>query len=150
MKEIIDYLMQLSEAKMKLMQGLEQLTKNQEKAIVDRDEEKLTQLISDKQKLMKKVDILDKEFVEKYEQVKTQGIKEEHSEAFKALQNRIKEIMDLIEKISTLDKNNIKETKKSLNDSKQQLKSVRSGVKAYKGYSKKAMDGASIFLDKKN
>lgn len=156
MEEVISYLIKLSEAKLHLLNSLFELTLDQEKALKDSDVDKLSKILNEKKDLMKRIDVLDKEFLEKYEIAKKElgldtldGVAQEPVVGFKELQQKIREIMNLVQKIKDIDDLNIKQANANMNESKKQLKTVRVGKKAYSSYSKKPMEGASIFIDKK-
>jgi len=157
MHEVIDYLVKLSDAKIQLLHTLLSLTNEQEMALKDNSIEGLNKVVNEKQDLMKRIDILDKEFLDKYETVKSYSILNEPSEdvlgnqnnGFRGLQEKIKVVLELVDKIRKVDESNMKLAKINMDESKKQLKSVRVGKKAYSSYSKKPMAGASIFMDKK-
>lgn len=156
MEEIVSYLIRLSDGKLQLLNSMYELTLDQEKALKDNNIDMLDKVIVEKQELIRRIDVLDKEFLEKYETVKRgigfdklEEITEEPVIGFKSLQLKIKQILDVLEKIRVVDESNIKRVKLNVEESKKQLKSVRVGKKAYSQYNKKPMEGASIFIDNK-
>lgn len=156
MEEVVSYLIKLSEAKLQLLDSLFKLSLKQEKALNGNDLDMLNQVLDEKQDVIKRVDILDKEFLDKYNSVKKElgvdsfeGITEEPISGFNQLQGKIREILRLVDKIRSIDEINIKQAKTNIEESKRQLKSAKIGKKAYSSYSKKPMEGTSIFIDKK-
>ena len=156
MEEVVNYLIKLSDAKAQLLESLYQLSLLQEKALEDNSIDFLNKAIAEKQNIMKRIDILDKEFLDKYEAVKNrlgitslESITGEPAKGFKELQEKVRYILEIVDKIRVVDDSNMKKAKANLDESQRQLKSLRVGKKAYSSYNKKSMEGASIFMDKK-
>ena len=156
MEEIVSYLIKLSDGKFQLLNSMYDITVKQGKALKENNLELLNKAIGEKQDIIERIDILDKEFLEKYELVKKglgvhniEKFTEEPVNGFKTLQSKISNIMDIIDKIRQVDDSNVKQAKINMDESKKQLQNVRVGKKAYSSYNKKPMEGASIFLDKK-
>ena len=156
MEEIVSYLIKLSDGKFQLLNSMYDITLKQGKALKENNVELLNKAIGEKQDIIERIDILDKEFLEKYELVKRglgieniEKLTEEPVIGFKSLQSKIRDIMDMLDKIRQVDDSNVKQAKINMDESKKQLQNVRVGKKAYSSYNKKPMEGASIFLDKK-
>ncbi|QUH24908.1 flagellar protein FlgN [Serpentinicella alkaliphila] len=155
MEEIVSYLIKLSDGKFQLLNSMYDITLKQGKALKENNVELLNKAIGEKQDIIERIDILDKEFLEKYELVK-RGLGIENIEkltepviGFKSLQSKIRDIMDMLNKIRQVDDSNVKQAKINMDESKKHLQNVRIGKKAYSSYNRKPMEGASIFLDKK-
>lgn len=156
MEEIVSYLIKLSDGKFQLLNSMYDITLKQGKALKENNVELLNKAIGEKQDIIERIDILDKEFLEKYELVKRglgieniEKLTEEPVIGFKSLQSKIRDIMDMLDKIRQVDDSNVKQAKINMDESKKHLQNVRVGKKAYSLYNRKPMEGASIFLDKK-
>ncbi len=154
--DLINNLIRLSEGKLFLLKQLLTLSGQQSKNIESGEAEKLDKLIEQKQNIMTGIDVLDKEFVKKYDLLKSsvvietlEGLKPNEKDKMKVLQNKIAEIYSLTEKIQKIDIANVEKVKKNLQSVQNELKKVRAGKRAVQGYSKKDTEGVSIFLDKK-
>lgn len=154
--DLINNLIRLSEGKLFLLKQLLTLSGQQSKNIESGEAEKLDELIGQKQNIMTRIDVLDKQFVKKYDLLKSsvvietlEGLKPNEKDKMKVLQNKIAEIYSLTEKIQKIDIANVEKVKKNLQSVQNELKKVRAGKRAVQGYSKKDTEGVSIFLDKK-
>ncbi|HZK01491.1 MAG TPA: flagellar export chaperone FlgN [Anaerovoracaceae bacterium] len=154
--DLINNLIKLSEGKLFLLKQLLTLTGQQSKNIGSEHAEKLDDIIKQKQGIITRIDVLDKEFVEKYDLLKKgvvtetlEGLQPDEKEKMKILQSRIADIYSLTEKIQKIDVANVEKLKKNLQSVQNELKKVRIGKKVVKGYSNKNTEGVSIFLDKK-
>ncbi|MFA7533791.1 MAG: flagellar export chaperone FlgN [Tissierellaceae bacterium] len=139
--------------KNKLMEILD-FTNVQEKAIKEDNTEELSKILVQKDRLMKSVDDLDKEFVSLYERVKAEenvdnfrDIDVTKYESLKGLKDVVEEINRILDKLTQLDKRNMENMKDSLNKTKSDLKQVKEVQRAYKGYSYE--ESGSILIDKK-
>ena len=65
--ELIEYLFKLSEGKLFLINQLWTLTQQQSETIDSGEMDSLNDIIEQKQSIMDRVDVLDKEFAEKYD-----------------------------------------------------------------------------------
>ncbi|MCK9444126.1 MAG: flagellar export chaperone FlgN [Tissierellaceae bacterium] len=139
--------------KNKLVEILD-FTNVQEKAIKEDNTEELSKILVQKDRLMKSVDDLDKEFVSLYERVKAEenvdnfrDIDVTKYESLKGLKDVVEEINRILDKLTQLDKRNMENMKDSLNKTKSDLKQVKEVQRAYKGYSYE--ESGSILIDKK-
>lgn len=139
--------------KNKLVEILD-FTNVQEKAIKEDNTEELSKILVQKDRLMKSVDDLDKEFVSLYERVKAEenvdnfrDINVTKYESLKGLKDVVEEINRILDKLTQLDKRNMENMKDSLNKTKSDLKQVKEVQRAYKGYSYE--ESGSILIDKK-
>ncbi|SNS48285.1 FlgN protein [Anaerovirgula multivorans] len=155
-EEIINYLQRLSDAKFVLMENLLKITGEQHRALEKEDWEVMDNLIQQKQKIMDKIDLLDKEFIEKYDILKKDlGIKElqeidpEKLPGVEELKKKINRILEVVKKIQELDQENTQKIKKNITKAKENLKTIKTGRKAFEGYNSSYRETYSIFFDKK-
>lgn len=156
-EELIDYLFRLSEGKLFLINQLLTLTKQQSEGLESGETDILNEIIDQKQNIISKIDVLDKEFLAKYDLLKSEflidnigNINADDKHSMRLLQDKIKEIQMLAEKIQQIDNANIERLKKNMESVKAELKKVKFGKKISKGYgSNNSADAVSIFIDKK-
>lgn len=156
---VVDYLYRVSEGKLQLMKQLLALTEQQSivlKDITDESLAQLNQVIEKKQGVIVKIDLLDKEFVGKYEDLKEHlGISsfsdmpKEPVTGFKALKDKIQEIVEVRNKIEAVDKANTEKAQMHMAAIKQELSTVKIGKQVNKSYGKKYVDNQPILFDKK-
>lgn len=155
-RELTAYLYRLSDAKLHLMTNLMEATKRQQEALEEENLEALSQAIEAKNKIIEKIDVLDKEFAEKYRDLKealgiedlTQ-VEKEPVEGFKDLKEKIHEIMSKVNSVNQLDQENLEKMKEDMKNVQSKLKNARTGKKALGSYHSKYQQNASIFIDKK-
>ncbi len=154
--ELIDYLIKLSDGKLFLIKQILTLTEQQSQNIDSEKAEKLNEIIEQKQGIMTRIDVLDKEFVSKYNILKDdflleslEGLGTNQKKNMKVLQDKIKEIHLLTEKIKKMDTANVEKLRKNLKSVQEELKKVGTSKKIMQGYSNKSTEGVSIFLDKR-
>ena len=155
-KELTAYLYRISEAKLKLMVNLMEATQDQQQALEGENLETLNQAIAKKNKIIEKIDVLDKEFAQKYVDLKEalgiedlSKVEEEPVEGFKDLKEKIHEIMSQVNKVNQLDKENLEKMKKDMEEVQSKIKNARTGKKAMGSYHSKYQQSESIFIDKK-
>ena len=155
-KELTEYLYRISEAKLQLMVTLLEATQEQQQALEEENLEVLDQAIGKKNKIIEKIDVLDKEFAEKYQDLKEalgiedlSKVEEEPVEGFKDLKKKIQEIMATANKVNQMDQENMKKMKKDMEKVQSKIKNARTGKKAMGSYNKKYKQSESIFIDKK-
>ncbi|NBG89398.1 flagellar export chaperone FlgN [Isachenkonia alkalipeptolytica] len=155
-KELTEYLYRISEAKLQLMVTLLEATQEQQQALEEENLEVLDQAIGKKNKIIEKIDVLDKEFAEKYQDLKEalgiedlSKVEEEPVEGFKDLKEKIQEIMATANKVNQMDQENMKKMKKDMEKVQSKIKNARTGKKAMGSYNKKYKQSESIFIDKK-
>lgn len=156
---VVDYLFRLSEGKLQLMEQLLNLTMDQSEILKSIDEEALKQLnraIEEKQKVAEKVDILDKEFLQKFEELKKflgvasfAEVQGEPVAGFKKLKGKIQEIVSITDRIQEIDQQNSANARVHMDAIKEQLKTVKIGRRANQGYGKKFEVNQPILIDKK-
>lgn len=155
-EELVIYLIKLSEGKLFLIQQLLTLTESQSYSLEKEESDKIEKILQQKQDLMNRIDILDEEFVNKYDILRKDSYIDnidslhlEGRENLKLLQNKISQIKNIIEKIQKIDKANMDKLKQNMESVKNKLKKVKYGKKVAKGYGEKKTGGYSIFVDKK-
>ncbi|SDJ92891.1 flagellar export chaperone FlgN [Natronincola ferrireducens] len=155
-EEIMDYLLRLSEAKLLLVNKLFKNTEAQSKTLEPEKMQEMEIIIQEKQEIMGKIDIVDKEFVEKYAMLKKllgitslQELEGEEVPALKELQKKIGEIVKIIEEVQKLDEGNTEKMKRNIAEAKNNFKAVKAGKKVTAGYKNQYIESHSFFIDKK-
>lgn len=156
-EELIEYLLKLSEGKLFLINQLLTLTQQQSEGLESEESDILNEIIEQKQNIMDRIDVLDKGFVSKYDLLKgeflidnVESMQTDDKNSMRLLQDKIREIQMLTEKIQQIDNANIERLKKNMELVKNELKKVKFGKKITQGYgNNKVTDGISIFVDKK-
>ncbi|QUH18998.1 flagellar export chaperone FlgN [Alkaliphilus sp. B6464] len=156
-EELIEYLLKLSEGKLFLINQLLTLTQQQSEGLESEESHILNEIIEQKQNIMGRIDVLDKEFVSKHDLLKgeflidnVETMQADDKNNMRLLQDKIREIQMLTEKIQQIDNANIERLKKNMELVKNELKKVKFGKKIAQGYgNNKVTDGISIFVDKK-
>jgi len=156
-QELIEYLLKLSEGKLFLVNQLLTLSKQQSEGLESEETDILNEIIEQKQNIMSRIDVLDKEFVGKYDLLKNEFLIDnvdnmhvDDKNNMRLLQNKIKEIQILTEKIQQIDNINVERLKRNMELVRSELKKVKFGKKISQGYSNnKVTDKVSIFIDKK-
>lgn len=150
----IEKMIELSKMKKKYLTEVLQSTKNQRKFIENDDMDGLNKVMENKDMLMKKVDLLDIDFLSTYNQIKemenVDSLEKINPIKYKnlgELQEVIGNINIILSNISLIDKENTRIMKDSLEEIKSGLKQVKEVKKAYKGYNYEPI--ASILLDEK-
>lgn len=150
----VDELIKISKEKSNLLNSMLQLTKEQKKAIEDDNIERINYILDLKDDLMKKIDKLDGEFMLHFSELKNKNsvtdLNELNLEKYpniEELKSIVSEVTSTLVAISMIDKGNNDMMTKSTEDAKSQLKRVKEGKKAYKGYNN--FDGGSMFIDEK-
>ncbi|AOY75697.1 flagellar export chaperone FlgN [Clostridium formicaceticum] len=155
-EELVAYLLRISQGKLLLVNHLLKITQQQSKALEEEDIKILEDLVQEKQGIMEKIDVLDKEFMDKYSLIKEElGIENlqqyegEVSETFKELKEKIAVIFKVIEEVHDLDQENTKKVKNNIAKSQQNIKSIKTGKRALAGYNQPYKESHSFFIDKK-
>lgn len=153
-KELIDELVNISEKKLEYLYNMLELTKFQREYIDEGNMIKTDEILEKKDELIKKIDKLDIEFLIKFSELKKKHNVDDINELdinvypnLKILKDIIKNISSTLMSISILDDENNKYLKNSLEKIKSDLKKLKKGKKAYKGYNKSIEE--SIFIDEK-
>lgn len=150
----IEKMIELSKMKKKYLTEVLQLTKDQRNFIENDDMDGLSKVMENKDILMKKVDLLDMDFLSTYNQIKemenVDSLEKINPIKYKnlgELQEVIGNINIILSNISLIDKENTRIMKGNLEEIKSGLKQVKEVKKAYKGYNYEPT--ASILLDEK-
>ncbi|MCR2044773.1 flagellar export chaperone FlgN [Anaerosalibacter massiliensis] len=153
-KELIDEIVNISEKKLEYLYNMLELTKFQREYIDEGNMIKTDEILEKKDELIKKIDKLDIEFLIKFSELKKKHNVDDINELdinvypnLKILKDIIKNISSTLMSISILDDENNKYLKNSLEKIKSDLKKLKKGKKAYKGYNKSIEE--SIFIDEK-
>lgn len=147
-------LIENSKEKLKNLEDLKVLTEKQGEVIFEEKLDKMDDLLEKKSNLMREVDKLDKEFLIKYEDLK----KEENISSLEELdESRYPELKDLkkvveaitkkLQEIYEIDQVNTKELNKQFESIKAELKHIKGGKIARKGYGQQS--SGSILIDEK-
>lgn len=155
-EEGIKYLLRLSEAKLVLVSNLLEITKEQREILHREEEEALEASLQKRQVVMGKIDVLDKEFLEKYNTVKKelgveslQDFQGEFTPDLKALKEKITDIMKKIEETQLLDKSNTEKLRENMNKVQENIRTLKNNKKVVAGYKGYQGETHSLFLDKK-
>ncbi len=150
----INKIISLSKDKKILVTDLLKLTQKQ-KVIIDNDNlDDLGLVLGDKQNIMNKIDVLDKDFLGLYSTIKSdEGIDNFHSidvkkfDNIKILREIVEEVNNILTSISILDNENTMKMKSNIDKLKLDIKQVKEGKKAYKGYNYES--AVSMLIDEK-
>jgi len=155
-KDLVDNLVKLSNGKMFLLKQLLILAEQQSKNIESGEAEKLDKIIKQKQGIMTKIDVLDEEFLGKYDLLKKnvvwetlEGLPPSEKSKIKELQDKIAEIYFLTEKLQKIDRANVEKLKRNLQSVQTEIRKVKEGRKITQGYSNKNIGEISIFVDER-
>src|SRR5690554_6278585 len=139
--ENIGKMIELSMKKKEYLLDILDLTKKQENIIEEDKMDELDNIIQEKEKLMGKIDDLDCEFLTVNNQIKEEEkidsfekLPIERYENVKELKAIVNEINNILNTLTILDKNNINKMKANLEKTQSELKNVKVGKRAYKGY----------------
>jgi len=153
-EEKILKLISLAKEKNKLLDEIIHITGRQEEEIKEERFEDLNRTLREKDNIISKIDELDRDFIEIF-----YSIKKEHSigdinelsleeyPSLKELKEEVKQIMSNLMALSIIDGRNTEAVKNKLNQAKKELKKIRLGRKAYKGYN--YVEPNSILIDEK-
>ncbi|NLV88345.1 MAG: flagellar protein FlgN [Tissierellia bacterium] len=152
--ENISRMIDLSMKKKEYLLEILELSKKQETIIEEDKLDELDNILKEKEKIMGKIDVLDSEFLTVYNNVKDEenidsfeNLPIERYENLKDLKAIVNEINNILNTLTILDKNNISKMKANLEKTQADLKNVKLGKRAYKGYG--YGDVGSIFIDEK-
>ena len=153
----LNKLIRYSEEKLDKLKQIEEVTVQQKAAIDSQDFAALNSLVEEKQKVIDYIDWCDNAFQEELERVKKRlGVKSikdigeaEGGEEKKALVDIIGMIIETIEKIQALERENHKKLLESMEQIKEKLRKVRNGQKSVALYDSGMGLASGSFLDKK-
>jgi len=153
-EERILQLISLAREKNKLLYDFISITKRQMEEIEGERYLDLDRSLTEKDKIIKKIDEIDKLFLENFYKFKQENSIEDINELsieeypkLKELKEEVKSIMSNLLAISLLDEKNTESVRSKLKEAREDLKRVRLGRKAMKVYNYKESQG--ILIDKK-
>lgn len=153
-KDKIDELISLSREKNQLINEMYNFTKGQKEEIKKEDMDNLNKILDNKDNLIKEINKLDRTFLTIFSQIKKDENIENIDELDVQLYPNLKELKDIVTEISStlvaislLDEENNNNIKKKIEETKMELRKVKDGQRAYKGYNV-PMTG-SILIDEK-
>ncbi|HZX21512.1 MAG TPA: flagellar export chaperone FlgN [Clostridia bacterium] len=154
--DLIDNLVKLGNGKLFLLRQLLVLAEQQSKNIENEEAEELDKIIKQKQSIITKIDVLDEEFLRKYDLLRNsvawetlEGLQPDEKDKIRILQGKIAEIYSLTEKTQKIDAANVDKLKKNLQSVQVEIKKIKKGKKIVQGYSNKNTEGISIFVDER-
>lgn len=144
-------LIDISVKKKELLEEMLQLTQEQQNIIEKKEIEQLGLIIEEKQKRINSIDLLDEEFEKIYEDIKAESGKDNiiQDEAFTILGKEISEIMQIIEDIKVLEKNNSLKLNRQKDEVAKKLEEINKGKRAIDNYNLKPLPPKPVFFDKK-
>lgn len=154
--EEIKYLLRLSGSKLVLLNNLLESTREQTTILDEEREEELLVSLEKRQEIINKIDILDKEFLKEYNQLKDDlgvgslmDFKGEMGPELKGLQDKISQIIRVSRQVQDLDRSNIEKLKISMEKVQGDIRTIRNSKKVTAGYKGYEQETHSFFLDKK-
>lgn len=151
---MIDNMIQLSNEKKVLLESILDFTKKQKSFIQDEDMDGLTKVLSEKDKIMENIDLLDLDFISLYNNIKSmedissmEEIDVDKYPNVKLLKSNINEVSLILNNVRILDNDNTRMMKANLQNIKSGLKHIKEVKNAYKGYNYEAPE--SMLIDEK-
>lgn len=153
----IERLIEISRKKHSCLQDMVLLTMAQSEAINEDGLEGLQKLIDDKQKKIEDINKIDEDFNVYFTRLKQQfkinslsELKAPNIKGVKELQQLIKQIMDLLNEINAIEKQNSDKARKLLDNLGSQIKRINEGKRVSSAYSTDPSSRPpSYFIDKK-
>ena len=153
-EEQIEELIDLAEKKYELLEHMHDITRTQLKGIEDGDMDGLNRILDRKDGLMRRIDDLDLSFMDIFSEIKGYGGIEDIYELspveypnLEKLKGVVGRISTKLEAIKALDDENRRNMGETLDGIKAELRKVRKGQEAYRGYNAPIVD--NIFIDEK-
>jgi hypothetical protein len=147
-------MIELSLKKKDILIQILKLTTTQADTIENDNIDNLSKILIQKEKLMEEIDILDRDFISLYNDIKSEEgidnlekINIEKYANIKSLKEIVTEINTILNDISMIDRNNTIKMKSNVDRIKSDLKQVKEVKRAYKGYNYEAVE--SILIDEK-
>ncbi|MDK2800268.1 MAG: hypothetical protein PWQ70_1887 [Clostridiales bacterium] len=154
--DILDYLIRIGEAKAKLMDDILDITQKQSLNIGEEHIDVLSDLIQQKQKCIDKINVLNKEFIEKYDDIKQNlnvaSLAEINSNEYPSvikLKTTIQSIDKVVQQIQQLEKINNKKMLDALGAVKEQITNIKNSRKVNAVYNQGMPIYVGVFIDKK-
>jgi len=155
-EKYVSRMLELSNKKLLLLLDMVKLTQSQSKNVTEEGLDSLNQLTELKQEKINEIDKVDDEFDVYFKRLKSVLKVESLSElpssnikGVKELQVVIKKIMDTLNEISTIEKQNNVEAKKILSKFGDEIKKISQGKRANSAYAPGFEESPSYFIDKK-
>lgn len=152
--DMINNMIQLSNEKKVLLDHILEATQKQKLFIQDENMDGLTNILSEKDEIMKNIDLLDINFLSLYNNIKSmenisslEDINVDKYSNIKLLKSNINEINLMLNSIRILDNDNTRMMKTNLENIKSGLKHVKEVKNAYKGYNYEPPE--SMLIDEK-
>lgn len=152
--EKIDELISITKEKNRLLNQMYNITKEQIEEIEREEMDSLNDIMDKKDSLMKKIDELDLSFITIFSQIKKEDSIESIDELsieqypnLGQLKEVVKEVSSTLIAISLLDEKNTQAMKERFEETKIELRKLKKGKKAYKGYNPSVT--GSILIDEK-
>ncbi len=153
-KENINSMISLCFSKKKMLKMILNLTTEQRDLIEGDNLDKLEDILLKKQEIMEEVDKVDIQFLKLFEIIKSteeietiDKINIDKYSNIRALKEEIHEINLILKEIQELDINNTSKMQENIRDLKLEIRNVKKGKLAYKGYNKDPE--LSILIDEK-
>lgn len=155
-EKYLERMIEASSKKLRLLNEIQEFTKQQSQVITEETTEKLWEFINEKQKNIDMIDKLDEEFntyfdmlklemnVKSLDELETNNIK-----GITELKKCISDIMKVIAEISQLEKENNEKVRELLNDLGREIKKLNQGKKVNQLYSSTVHQPSSYYIDKK-
>jgi len=155
-KEVINELINLTEAKLTHLKKIYEYSKYQNEAILEENMEKLEEYISKKQVDIDNISRIDTIFNEKFIELKKRNsinkledINSEYHSYIKSLKNNISKIDFMLKEIHKIEVENNEKLNVSFSEVKDKLKNIRNGKNANNKYNAYKKSNNSIFIDSK-
>ena len=136
------------------MNEMYETTKTQKEQIKKEDMNSLDSILDKKDHIIKEIDKLDISFMTIFSQIKKEEAIENINELDKDRYPNLRELKEIVKEISSslmaislLDEENNKNIKEKLEATKMELRRIKDGKKAYKGYNKTI--AGSMLIDEK-
>ena len=136
------------------MNEMYETTKTQKEQIKKEDMNSLDSILDKKDHIIKEIDKLDISFMTIFSQIKREEAIENIDELDKDRYPNLRELKEIVKEISSslmaislLDEENNKNIKEKLEATKMELRRIKDGKKAYKGYNKTI--AGSMLIDEK-
>ena len=153
-KGLIDQLISISKEKNQLLFEMQGITKEQREEIKEEDMKSLNGILDKKDYIIKEIDKLDISFLTIFSKIKKEEKIENIDELdvdrypnLRELKKIIKEISSTLMAISLIDEQNNNSMKSKLEETKMDIRRIKDGKKAYRGYNTKIPE--SILIDEK-
>lgn len=154
--KVCDELEQILIKKSEKLNKIYEFTTLQKTAIEEQDDKRLHEYTDEKQKLIEGIDNLDKDFLGRFEAIKSElgidtldEIDSKKILPFKKIKDAININYQLIEKIFSVEKENNIKIKQEFDDIKGKIRQISGGKKITSAYEQKDTLSDGVFFDKK-